>query len=59
MEVLHPFDPQITREKAVFLQINGSWEEQIIPYVWIIAESLQYIWAKRQAKSQIRMIDMK
>ena len=52
------FDPTFTKEKAVFLQINPTNKDNILPCVWIIAESLEFIWAKRRAKEAIDVVNM-
>ena len=58
MGALRKFDPIMSKERAVFLQIMGNFDDHVIPCVWIVAETLQYIWAKRRAKTPIRLSEM-
>lgn len=46
------FDPDTTIEKIIFLQISTN---DALPCVWIIAESLLFIWSKRRTKTEIRL----
>ena len=52
VDVLKKMDPTVNKDKTIFLQINPtvSGNKQIC--VWLVAESLQYIWAKRRAKEK-------
>ena len=59
VKVLSEMEPAISKEKAVFLKINPINNDNTLACVWIISESLQYIWAKRRAKEQPNVISMK
>ena len=59
VEVLKIMDPTITKEKSVFLEVNPVTNDNILACVWIISETLQYIWAKRKAKDQLNVNDMR
>ena len=58
INILKKFDPSITKDKAIFLQINPQNTDNVLPCVWLIAESLQFIWAKRRAKEHIQLDEM-
>ena len=59
LKVLCILDPTMTSQKAVFLQINPINSENILPCVWIIIETLQYIWARRRARDQVDVSRMR
>ena len=58
INILKMFDPSITKERAVLLQINPQNTDNVLPCVWIIAETLQFIWAKRRSKAHIKLDEM-
>ena len=52
--------PAFTKEKSVFLQNDPVKKENtLLACVWIISESLQYIWVKRRSKEQLIVNDMR
>lgn len=59
VEVLARMDPTITKEKTVFLQVKPTSRENKFMCVWLIAESMEYIWAKRRAKTRVEVENLK
>ena len=59
MKLVSKFDQTATKEKCIFLQINPVNNDNILPCVWIIAETLEHIWAKRRAKQLPNLVEMK
>ena len=57
-DLLSNMDPSISREKSVFLQINPQDSSHVLPCLWILAETLQFVWAKRRAKTPIRLDEL-
>ena len=53
------YDRDITKEKVIFLQLNPPNCNDVLPCVWIIVETLQYIWSKRRSKQPICVNEMK
>ena len=59
VNMVSKFDQTATKEKCIFLQLNPVNNDNILPCVWIIAESLEHIWAKRRSKEVINVGEMK
>ena len=59
MKVIQSMDPTITKEKSIFLQIEPINKDNTLPCVWIISETLQYIWARRRSREPIDVVCMK
>ena len=57
VSVISLMDPNITPEKIISLQIEPTNETNELACVWLISESLQYIWAKRKMKAAIDIQD--
>ena len=55
---LKMFDPTITPEKILQLQIFPTNNECLLECVFLVAESLSYVWAQRQSKEQIDLAQM-
>ena len=52
-------DQDAPKEKIMFLQLNPINSDNLLPCVWIVAETLQYIWARRRSKQKINVPEMK
>ena len=59
LEVINFMDPAATAEKVVTLQIFPLDTNHLIECLWMIGESLQYVWARRKAKLPVDMVRMK
>lgn len=56
--VLKNFDPTITKEKILYLQLEPSNADCMLECIFLLAETLNFIFTKRQAGKQIDLANM-
>ena len=58
LNTVRKYDPSCVKQESVLLQLNPGNKDHILPCVWLITETLQFIWAKRRSKEAINVGEM-
>ena len=58
-EKIRVMDPTATAENMLLLTINPTSSDNMLSCVWLVAETLSYVWARRRSRKGILIDELK